>query len=110
MQDDTQGDRLDETHHAMARKYTAAHAGFLDLEAAVAGEDEEDEEEDEELATFLDDDVGEDDADEALSQALVETGALTDDWNALLVRARGRAQTSVSAKEKYDYDASFQTT
>ncbi|KAG6818342.1 hypothetical protein H0H93_005867, partial [Arthromyces matolae] len=110
MLDDTEGDRLDETHRAMAKKYTAAHAGFLDLEAAVAGEDEEDEEEDEEMATFLDDDAGEDDADEALSHALVETGPLTDDWNALLARARGRAQTSVSAKEKYDYDASFQTT
>ncbi|KAG6846278.1 hypothetical protein H0H93_014888 [Arthromyces matolae] len=68
-----------------------------DIEAADTGE-----EDNEEMRGFLDNDVVSpwDVADKALSTALVETGPLNEEWDSLLAHARGRAQTSISAKKK----------
>ncbi|KAG6849074.1 hypothetical protein H0H93_011490 [Arthromyces matolae] len=105
-----------EEREVVHSRSTAPHLRFLDLEAEDADEDdEEDEEEDEELATFLDNDglaVPSEDAERALAVALnAETSSdQIDQWHSLLNRARGRANSSLSLKEKYEHESSLHLT
>ncbi|KAG6834918.1 hypothetical protein H0H93_006398, partial [Arthromyces matolae] len=109
--DDDDKDAL-QNHTRRPRPVPKALTAFLDIEAVDAGEEDDEEEDDEEMRGFLDDDVASpwDVADKALSTALVETGPLNEEWDSLLARARGRAQSSISAKEKHEHLTSSQGT
>ncbi|KAG6826647.1 hypothetical protein H0H93_016336, partial [Arthromyces matolae] len=109
--DDDDKDAL-QNHRRRPRPGPKALTAFLDIEAVDAGEEDDEEEDDEEMRGFLDDDVASpwDVADKALSTALVETGPLNEEWDSLLARARGRAQSSISAKEKHEHLTSSQGT
>ncbi|KAG6848888.1 hypothetical protein H0H93_013144 [Arthromyces matolae] len=106
-----------EEEEVVQSRSTGPHLRFLDLEAEDADEDddEDDEEDDDELATFLDDDrleVPSEDAERALAVAL-NAGTSSDQidqWHSLLNRARGRAKSSLSLKEKYEHESSLHLT